>query len=559
MASNSKSDVLLIDKKSSTNHLSLEELECYSTDVANSVKDTLFRGIMITGEFDSRKQSLSIIINEQYDYLIKIVKERKQFLLSQIADQTLFSIISSQLTIERCQQHLTSIKSYCELIDIIKNGKFGDTNSRFVHKMLKGINSSLIDIQFSILNMFKFDTLQVALHFELFDCMIKYDGDVVQLSFHYSTCSATFFGDCYKILLIPRSTKNKIYQYGNLSMTAYFSQKVSKDAVIITDNKDSSYTIKLPYDPKFKDSSITVEVNGKILAELTELYALVDQVDILNIVLPHVNIIDGGDELYIRTNLSDPGCMFKSTYNLIRVDRDKIYILYPRIYSDIWNSLHSTGYFHHDRMTVIGTSKDLTKCIYLYHLNGELIKQYTSESCSDIKEVSQAIYMQFDSEEYIVFINDSPDDGKISVDDCKIGVLNCKDGKIKTKISSDTIGSVDVKIVLGDEYIYAIGKYKYQPNIVIVVFDKLGNIISTKDFTEDICNLSIGDDIIAFTTKDHSIVLYDKDLSTIKCKIKSRYKYDIIRFDKDRVYAISTSSRILSTWNFPKCLRRIAK
>ena len=523
----------------------LSGVENRSTIVMKSVNDMIFKGNTIIRQFDDNWQSLAKLITKRFKELAEVAEIRKQELLSQLQEKTLSITTAVQLDIGRCESYLTDIQLQCTMINAAK------TNDKFLHEVLSFIDSNLSEIQNATVGLFQVNDIHVDLDYKSPDDIIREHGRILQPSPRHSECSVNFKETNYEITLNTKTSDSQLYPYGGLSASAYFSNSVSQEskdvkaATEVKDNRDGTYLIKLPYDSKYKDSSIIVTLNNQIVAELTELYIMVDQIDTINVIQPNSTVTDVGDELCIKIN---------SSTNLVHVNRDKIYMEYSKIYSDFSNIYNKDScYLHHNHMTTIKTfsSNKKENFISLFNLNGTLLAQYTAKVLPDIKDVLQAIFIQRGSMKNIVFVNDSPKNDNFYTDDCKIGILNCEDGKIKVKISSQMIALIDVKIIVGDEFIYVTGENKDRLRKILKVYDMNGKLIKTNLFTSKINCLSAKNDIVIVVI-DQLIIMYNKDLTIEKCRVTVKYEYDIIGYNIDKVYAISNSQNVLSTWYVPK-------
>ena len=533
-----------------------EEIKCRSMVVAAFINNMILKGNALIKQFDDREHNLSELITKRFDDLVAVVEKRKKELLSELKEKTLSTTTAINLDIEQCEKYLTTIQSQSNMLDNSKNSKFSKFDNKFLHNVLKSIDSNLSEIQSATVELFQVNNIHVDLDYKPPDNIIRDHGRISQPSPRHSECSVAFIRNHYKIILTTKTIEDELYPYGGLSASAYFSNSVSQDskdvkaATEVKDNRDGTYLIKLPYDSKYKDSSIIVTLNDQIVAELTELYAMIDQIDTINAIPPKRTITDGGDILYIIGNYSS-----SNDIDLVHINQNNIYCVYSKVHSDIYSSTNRVIYTHHDHITMpVYYGYNCTNVINLYNLNGTLIKQYKPDVCPDMRDFSQAIFIQCGSMKNIVFVNSSPNDGNFSVSDCKIGILNCEDGKIKVKISSQMVALIDVKIIVGDEFIYVTGRNKDQTRKKFKLFDITGKLVGEISFEYEIHGLDIKNDIVIVATDRH-IIMYNKSLTTVKSEEVVKYKYDIIRYDNNKIYAISNLEKMLSIWNVPKCIK----
>ena len=509
----------------------LTDIEHKSKLTADMLTDMIYRGNILIEQFNVNKQSSAEMITKQFSDLIATLEKRKWELISQVEESSLSSTTAIQLDIEQCQSYLGGIKSQRDIIDNIKSNKFGELTDETLQKILEPMHDGLSCIQMKASRLFRTSHIHVDLAYKPIDHMIGEYGKVSQLSIRDCECKIMFNTNHYEIELTSKTTNGEIYPYGGLSATACIGDTIS---CYTKDCEDGNYLIKIVYDPKFNDLPVIVKLDNQIVTELTELYRMVDQINIIDSFPTGIRIIDGGDKLYIRRECD---------VSLLHIDRNELYFTYAKRYSEICEkNVISSISFHHDCMVMITTCNYIT-CFYLYTYHGELLKTYTPELSPVVCSIHKAIFMQVDSIKCIIFTNEFSEE-------CKIGVLNCEDGKIMTKIANCTIGLSCIKITLGDKFIYVHGKDKSLKH-VIKIFDIYGQFISSLHF-HLINSLSSKDNIVIIAT-DNLIIIYDDVLNNLKCTIPIQYLYDIIRYDKDKVYAISNTKKILSTWNIPKC------
>ena len=511
-------------------------------EVTTVVTNMIHKGEALIKHFSDNKQILAELIVKRYDEFIKSSEERKRELLSRLEERELSSETALQLDIEQCQTYLAWLQSQHLVFTVKNNGTKED-----ICEILKSTLNSLSDIKKASLNLFQVSEIRVDLDRNL-DKMIEKCGRVLQLSIPSTECSVVFDTDHYKIRLVTKTVDGELYPYGGLSATAHIGDNISH---CIKDNNDGTYLIKMTYETNLKDYPITIKLNDHVVTNLTKLCIMTDQVDNSNSYPCNTKIIDGGDRLYTKSD-----CYI----NLVSINQGELYSIFSKQCSDIIHKAASSNTtcisFNHDHI-VIG----ITECdrridynVKLYKLSGELVGAYSLFMSVNIKKVSQAIFSKSNYSNNIVFVG-APRMGEGSGDYCKIGILDCENGEVSVQISKNTVDLEDVNIALGDKIIYVIGRDADDPfKKIIKLFNYLGELVASHYFAEEIHSIFAKNDCVILAT-NKSIVVGNKDLNIIRCKVSIKCEYDIIKYDGDRVYALSNKKRILSSWTANSFMR----
>ena len=495
-------------------------------EVAAVVTDMMHKGEALIKHFNDNKQILAGLIVKRYDEFIKSSEERKRELLSQLEERELSSETALQLDIEQCQTYLAWIQSQCVVIDTIKNNKDKEVTSKALYVL-----NNLSVIRSAALNLFQISEIRVNIDCNL-DKMIKECGKIVQLSISLTEYSAIFDTDHYEIKLVTKTTDGELYPYGGLSTTAHIGDSISYCSI---DNNDGTYFIKIPYDMSFVDLPITIKINDRVVAQLTELYIMTDRVDHTDSMPYNTThkITDGIDKLYVRYN---------SHLELANIYQGRLHMIFSKKYHDIYaisRCMNTWLSVRHGHIVIASGCSYENLTINLHKLNTELIRSYSIDM--QYIELVQAIFNKSDLSENIVFVT------ILSKTLNRINILDCKTGDVTIHISIEETGASRVKIALGNGFIYVIIKNIDSSEDTLKLFDYLGKLVISYSFNEKLNSIWVEDDYVILATNKF-IIIGNKDLTIIRCRVPIDYNYEIIRYEDGYIYAISNIERIMSSW-----------